>query len=575
MATVPDPLPSQYHVMLGKWLSERAGIWQIDLLDAGRLDSFASRRGLMSFFLGDKLRDIWQLGWLRADLVISPITVELPGLIYLEKDDFGQYIYADERVLEVRSTGWANAISELSPVSREIKLLFHPFRYYVLYHINRVLKLHTSQLQVLVTADRYTKLIDQQIEHFQQWSAKPDFVENVASWNLATALAIAAEPCFHERMFGMLRYSFHIGLDEQRHKILEHWTDVAKWYGHIGLERLEQFRRDLCLAAEMLDPNKNVHTMLRLTHGEDRFARTEGRLGGAMCLLTMAETLRRAAEEAFQTTLREEDELGFGVTPHGVKQQLYGSDRIIDADRGVKGQFLRSFGLDYGVRIRWYVEGDTEYWAIDSILGRYTAVELINLRGQVVASLGKGLTFRDNLHNDIKSQAFSLVSIDGDQSSNLRAVRKAAEDDQICGMFFVSTPDFEFANFDLSELEQVLWQLAIESGIDLESNARQLFHAEISEARSSKQLFQAARQISPDLTRLGKGRDWGEKLMSFAWDNPERIDPGTGERKTRPIVEAIEIAVQSVGADYHITRTQMRTDPITGRVVKRSTQSSE
>ena len=45
----------------------------------------------------------------------------------------------------------------------------------------------------------------------------------------------------------------------------------------------------------------------------------EGHLGGALLFRTMAEMLRRATEEAFDTTLREEDELGFGWMPEGVK----------------------------------------------------------------------------------------------------------------------------------------------------------------------------------------------------------------------------------------------------------------
>ena len=102
-----------------------------------------------------------------------------------------------------------------------------------------------------------------------------------------------------------------------------------------------------------------------------------------------------------------------------MKKRMYGANRLLDADRSVKDQFIRKIGLDYGVRLRWYVEGDTEYYALESILGQFGAVELINLRGQVVASHGKGFSFRGDLRNDLKAKRYSFVSIDNDRSDNL------------------------------------------------------------------------------------------------------------------------------------------------------------
>ena len=57
-----------------------------------------------------------------------------------------------------------------------------------------------------------------------------------------------------------------------------------------------------------------------------------------------------------------------------------------------------------------------------------------------------------------------FISIDGDRSDNVRIVRKAAEEDDICGRFFISEPDFEFQNFTLDELEEILWKVCEDRG---------------------------------------------------------------------------------------------------------------
>jgi hypothetical protein len=104
----------------------------------------------------------------------------------------------------------------------------------------------------------------------------------------------------------------------------------------MGVEQLEKMREALCLNAEMLDRNKDVHTLLRLTRGDKRLSQIRGHLVGAMVLLTMAETIRRAAEKAFNTKLKEEDELGFGVLLPGVKESLYGTERPLNGNGIVK-----------------------------------------------------------------------------------------------------------------------------------------------------------------------------------------------------------------------------------------------
>jgi hypothetical protein len=374
-------------------------------------------------------------------------------------------------------------------------------------------------------------------------------------------LAVVTEPCTYTRLFGTFTRPAFLDEETQRKRIADHWVEVAKCYERAGLRRVEEARQDLCEDAELLDPNKDVHTMLRLMEGKSRLE-LKGRLGGAILLRTMAETLRRAAEKVWSTTLPEEDELGFGGMLLDVKKEIYGSNRLLDGKRSVASEFMRQFGLDYGTRLRWYVEGDTEWSALYSIFERYSraGIEVINLRGQVVQK--HVLAFRDNLRADIRAGMFSFVSVDGDMSEYLRAVRKAAEDDEICGMFFVSKPDFEFGNFALSELEEILWEIAIEHRAHQNGRLR-LRHA-IANAKSGKELLFVAVRALPVLNHVTKGEQWGEHLIQYALRHRERPD-GT----LRPIVDAVEMAFRSAYISYHPTRSRFRVDPETGKLVER------
>ena len=50
-----------------------------------------------------------------------------------------------------------------------------------------------------------------------------------------------------------------------------------------------------------------------------------------------------------------------------MKGEDYGSHRLLGGVRDVANAFARGFGLDYGVRVRWRVEGYTEWGALRGI----------------------------------------------------------------------------------------------------------------------------------------------------------------------------------------------------------------
>lgn len=360
----------------------------------------------------------------------------------------------------------------------------------------------------------------------------------------------------------------HLRQDEKtlRQLTKAHWSDLIPSYQSVGIERLERIRQNLCIDVELLDPNTDVHTMLRLTRGETRLE-LEGRIGGAMYIRTMAEMLRRAAEQVYSVELREEDELGFGWTPPNMKMERYGVNRLLDGDQTAANAFLRAYKLDYSVRLHWYVEGETEYYAFTYALEEYGVeyVKVVNLGGQVVH---RGvLAFQANLRKDLEQDIYSYISIDADNVDNVRAVRKAMEADLICGLVYIAKPDFEFDNFTLAELEEVLWEIAQEKGAD--PITRSHLHNAITGANSGEELLKRAQRALPELREVGKGKEWGVHLMIYAQRHRGRADG-----MLRPIVDAFENSIRSRIYDYHIERAEFRIDPQTGRPIPRNSASA-
>jgi hypothetical protein len=556
----------------GAWITEHNRIGQMSLLNADKLASFGQHRGLAYFNETDVIQ-LWQLGLIKADLITSRRKLRLVGLVDRGTDNYGNHQYSDERRLPRQLKHWENARRNLKPLQGGVELLFHPFRYYVLYCINRLIKLNASSMQIFLQ-ENYPRLLEISLTLFNNFSHSENFITSINKWNDIASLAIVTEPCMYKQIFHTLRYSLShtVSFEESKRQIeeeiAEYWEqDVQKIYQEIGKDQLEELRQELCVATQMLDTNRWVHTLLCLGQGEFRME-TEGGLGGALVLRTMAEMLRRATEKALNETLREEDELGFGWVPMNVKKDLYGSNRLLDGDENAASEFMRQYELHYGLRLRFYVEGATEAEALQYVFQNIGAkyIEVINLGGEVAQRRGRGVAFRENLRSDIDMHIFSMVLIDGDRSDFVSALKKAAIDDEICGCFYISSQDFEFANFELSELEEILWSMALEEDEKnvLTEKDRLSLHEAIKDVKNAEALIKLAKKTLPQLSDISKGEKWGRKLIDFAGDHPLK------QGRQRQIIDAIQMAVRTKKANYKITRRDYKVDENTGQLVKRT-----
>ncbi len=515
----------------GAWITVHRRIWQMDFLNAYELARFSHDRGA-AYFNETDIIQLWQLGILKADLIISPRKLRLVGLTYRGIDFNGFQMYSDERQPPRRKGGWANARKPLKHLQKGIELLFHPFRFYVLYHIGHVLDLRVSSMQMLLQ-ENFPRLLKISLTMFNNSTRSDTFITNINTWNDIASLVILTEPCFYERIFHTLKVSLSAisSVDDWKKQIQqeidEYWEgNVQKLFERIGVNRLEEIRQELCVVTQMLDRNRWIHTLLCLGTSKLRLE-LEGNLGGALLLRTMAEMLRRATEKAFD-------------------------------------------------------EGDTEYGALKSFFGMM-GIPVTNLHGLIKEGKSKtgkpfGATFfRDNLADDISEQRYSIVVIDKDVEDNVRVLRSAARNNQttkdegIFGSFFLSDPDFEFDNFEVEELEEVLWKLAEEENPTSED--RKLLHSCVIKATRSKEFEVGVSRASlslPQLIGLVKSEKWGEELMRYAWEHPEHPFKQNQERQ---IVEIVKLALyweKTIDLEpYEIARKTYTVDPQTGNFVKR------
>lgn len=556
-------------LLLTHWAREFPDLAQFDLLSPADLSDRAQKFGLNLILTEKTIIGLWQVGLLRADLVVSTRRLNRKGITLARKTDEGEYVYCDLRCQKVKRSGWASSLEKTKPLPKYIKLYFHPFRHYVLWNLENQFDPNIIPMQFVLGADRYAGLVERVLSSINSHTKSKEFCVKVNEWNDDVALAAVFEPCVYTKIFRHIRYRVSPYTDEiYQADLIAYRERMYPLLIEVGLEKVEEKRAGLCRMAEIIDPNKDLHTLLRLTNSDTRL-KIKGKVGGAMLLLTMAETLRRAAEDAFAVSLPEEDQMGFGQWMRGAREMKYGTNRIFDASEVVRKKFLGSCGLNTAPRFRCYVEGDTEYSALDSVFMPESGVQLINLKGQVIEKRRKGLAFRDSLRNDKQAHILSIVILDGDRNDFEQAVRNAAKQDEMYGQFYIQKNDFETQNFSNEELAEVLWLLAEERGAFI--SEKEKLTLALKGVTSGTEIIKRARQSVSELNQLGKGAKRGEALMAYAGHHPNRND--TGEK--RQFIEILEVILRGLSSWYHNTPHEHRVDENTGKLVERVQKNVE
>jgi hypothetical protein len=543
-------------------LIEKSNCRQLKLIDSQKLSQL-SKNNKSSDFSQKFIINLWQLGFVNADIVYSDKKIDINGLFFSEKKG-DMFLYADERELPVKTIGYSNAISDLEDIHPGITPLFHPFRCYVLYQICNTLKLNFSSVQTLLNTKGFDRLISLHIERYNNWSSKKETSLLLKYWNYITSIAVISEPSVHRIIFNEVTWDISDSYESILDRLKKIREKVVNLFQTIDEVHIEYYRDKICKDAEIIDSNKYLHLIIRLMKSDER-KKLKEHISLAILFLTMAECLRRNLELAFQKEYPEEDECGFGEVFRDAKLLLQGSTRVLDGNRVVANQFLRRFGLDYGIRINVYVEGATEFEALNSEFSTNSSVLIINLRGQFKEKQGKGVPFRESLRNDIKSKIFSIILFDGDVSENYRAVQKATELDEICGMFFVSKPDFELQNFNIDELTEIAFQLVAKKG--LKGSLLEELKKDTKKAKYAKEFFKILYKQSPIFRSVSKGAEWGKALVEYARWN--LLGKEFGDKSDRLINQIIRIIYNGFNASYEVTRQKQKVDPISGKLIER------
>jgi len=260
-----------------------------------KLLSFVRDRSI-HIFDARTIKDLWRAGLVRADAVTSSVRIEVPSLTFVSEEN-GTFLYCDTRSVPHRTEGYGGVFKKEKAEIGNLELYFHPFRLYVLHHVDRIFRAAVSSTQYLMNPEGLATLSKHHAEQLDRWTSGEQCAERVEYWNRVAELAIIVEPTAYFRVFHLNRWTVPNTEEAFAAKLGKRREQVNALLSGISREEIDNFREDLCWSAENCDHNKMIHVLLRLMSANERL-KLRSSLGAAMLLLSMAEMIRRAAEEA-------------------------------------------------------------------------------------------------------------------------------------------------------------------------------------------------------------------------------------------------------------------------------------
>ena len=419
--------------------------------------------------------------------------------------------------------------------------LFHPFRVYPLHQI-----LETCQLRMARSSSLHRGGALGLVEGML--AAVPsdnEIADRAHLWNAIVDLAVLLEPVYWPDITGHGRYS-HGSLKNNHGRRNEYREKVLRLVQTLDPEFWREQHSDLRFLAGGVDDNSELYLLLRVGNWRQREMLT-GSIAFALWIRHMAEVIRRGFEDVRTERWPEEDQSGRRVP--GARKFVYGSERPLDDLLRSTPYLAYNFGLFTGSAVQWYVEGDTEYYAIIEILLEWSklGIELVNLTGGFAKSLG------ESLKEDVRLRRFSMISFDVDDESNKKMIRRQIEQENIVGSIAAHNPDFEFANFSIRELAEVAARVD-----ERESHSAEAIRSEEWKGIKSARTFaERYRKVSKRRREL-KGEKWGRALGAYALEHP-RGDDGS----ERPLLKDVRAALHARLSNYDYQRANFTFDRAT------------
>ena len=430
--------------------------------------------------------------------------------------------------------------------------LFHRFRLYPLHQILDACDLHIAR-SASVHRDAAVELFAHLLSN-----VPPD--ESIGSeaehWNEIADIAILLEPLYWPAMIGRTRFPVALAPNAVQGRFADYANKVLRLLKGLDPHHWrtvhEQLRRD----AAAIDDNPELYVLLRTANWEQREKLT-GASSGSLWIRHTAEVLRRGFEEAYGEQWPEEYESYAEWFSTG-RELTFGSTRPLDDVLRTQPYAVHNFGLFTGSTVRWYVEGETEYYATLALLhepARF-GIELVNLRGVIAADRDNiALKLGDWLKEDQNLRRFSIISFDLDVTANSKAIQQQIRAANVVGHIAVHNPDFETANFTMPELVDTAATLDEAAGFP----ASDLRSADWSTITSGGGFAAQYRRLSHRPGGTLKGAAWGSALATYARAHPRRADI----HEERPLLRTLRIAAHCRTAHYAIEKDYFGFDPLT------------
>lgn len=547
-------------IQLARAIASRDGLWLERFSDPRAFGRVCEQYSVPTE-MGRRINALWTQGLLCADFVEvnREIGSPPPGL-HLVQEQGRWAIYSDSRPLRGKKDGFAGSLEEWPPLPPGVSPKFHPFRFLVVRRLARQFEpFGSSPFRTMHPREGSISLAASLFDSAASRTSGEAFLKQVRAENDLAAFLVMCEPILYPYVVGTRSIPFELQDSPEQHQALldQHSNELRTCFRRAGVQRLRSLHSELVRDSEMADSNTDIHTLLRLGSGNLR-RKTKGAIGIAVLLRACAEMVRRGIARFLEVEqpIPEEDEVGFAVWTPGIKERIYGSERIVDGPASAKSAFLRQISLDYATTLRWYVEGATEYGAISTAvqaLGLHH-VEVIDLKAQVVE---KGVVaFRESLRRDKRAQILSFIMLDSDRDDWLRALRRAAKDDEIVGRVIISKPDIEICNFTTDELVDVLRTVP-----GCETLDRDRLVEATRGCDSGKSFFECVHAADNNI-ESAKGEAWGAALMRYA------LGP-TGDARERPLVDSVFRALRARASSYRLFVEKYRVCEHTLRTIPR------
>lgn len=450
------------------------------------------------------------------------------------------------------SKGWLNS-DNIDACSKE---QFHLFRFYPLHVGGRLCKLNLTPTSTL---DRHA--FNNSLPKLNDLLPSLEFIgKEFEKANLVANLAILLEPIYWPIITSRITYPVCTTSEDYEIKLDNYKELVFSLVKKLDPKEWEKHHETLRFQASEMDDNSELYILLRLSPWI-KIERTTGKIGGALWIRLMAEVLRRAFRDVHDVNWLEEDQ-AFGQCRVGVRERIFGTEFPTDNTVIAKPNLAFEFGLHTGSTIRWYLEGETEYYAALYCVPRAASggIELINLKGALSNEKpSTPLRLADCLAKDKELKRFSFISFDHDVAAPVRFIKTQIKKGNIVGYVNCNSPDFEFENFMLDELIEVAARLDEEQGVD----AQAIRNHDWTNIDSGKKFEERYKQLSTIGQGGLKGERWGAALAQYAWNN---LTMGNSDRK-RPFFETLKFALQSRRVKYEYQRDNFHIDPDTFKII--------